>query len=336
VSGTTGSVNTTTGAITNIAINSGKITTCTFNDAPIQPKLTLAKTVVNDNGGTSVAKDFTLSATGSSGSFSLPAGSSTTSLTGNTGKQTVVGGVEYTLDETGPSGYSAGSWDCTGTGGTQNGDKITIAYGGDVTCSITNDDVAPQLTVIKHVINNNGGSASASDFTMSVTATNPSDDSFAGAESPGTTITLDAGSYSVSESGPSGYSESDSSDCSGTIAVGETKTCTITNDDQKASPGIGTTMKWTLNDRVTLSGFRTGGTGGTATFYLYQDDASCTAGTEIFSETVNVDNTTGTAHTTSGYTTEDVGTYYWVVVYSGNNYNNGTSTTCGSEVTTLP
>ena len=87
-----------------------------------------------------------------------------------------------------------------------------------------------QLIVVKHVIKDNGGDADAADFTMSVTATNPSDDSFPGDEA-GTTITVEPGSYSVGETGPSGYSASFSADCSGTIALHETKTCTVTNDD---------------------------------------------------------------------------------------------------------
>ena len=36
--------------------------------------------------------------------------------------------------------------------------------------------------------------------------------SFPGAESPGTTVSLDAGAYSVSETGPAGYSASSSAD----------------------------------------------------------------------------------------------------------------------------
>ena len=88
----------------------------------------------------------------------------------------------------------------------------------------------PTLTVIKTVVNDDGGTAVASDFTMTVTATNPSPASFPG-DSGGTAVSLDAGAYSVSETGPSGYAESQSADCSGTIAASENKTCTITNDD---------------------------------------------------------------------------------------------------------
>jgi hypothetical protein len=50
--------------------------------------------------------------------------------------------VQYTLSESGPSGYTASAWVCVG--GTQSGtDKITLAAGDDVTCTITNDDDEP-------------------------------------------------------------------------------------------------------------------------------------------------------------------------------------------------
>jgi uncharacterized cupredoxin-like copper-binding protein/plastocyanin len=127
----------------------------------------------------------------------------------------------YNVTETGPSGYSASfSADCSGT----------IANGETRTCTVTNDDVQPQLIVIKYVINDNGGTALAGDFTMDVTGTNTSPASFAGDES-GTTVALDAGSYSVDETGPAGYAASFSADCTGSIAIGETKTCTVTNND---------------------------------------------------------------------------------------------------------
>ena len=68
---------------------------------------------------------------------------------------------------------------------------------------------------------------------MNVTATNPSSASFPGAESPGTTISIDAGSYSVAESGgPSGYAATLSAGCSGSAVVGGSYTCTITNDQK--------------------------------------------------------------------------------------------------------
>ena len=43
-------------------------------------------------------------------------------------------------------------------------------------------------------------------------------------------VAVDPGAYSVSEPAV-GYAASFSADCTGTIAIGETKTCTVTNDD---------------------------------------------------------------------------------------------------------
>ena len=39
----------------------------------------------------------------------------------------------------------------------------------------------------------------------------------------------------MGETGPAGYEASYSADCTGTIALGETKTCTVTNDDVNPS-----------------------------------------------------------------------------------------------------
>src|SRR5206468_4147386 len=50
-----------------------------------------------------------------------------------------------------------------------------------------------------------------------------------------TNLTLTAiGSYSVAENPHPGYDATFSADCTGTIALGETRTCTVTNDDQAA------------------------------------------------------------------------------------------------------
>jgi len=133
-----------------------------------------------------------------------------------------LGAGDYSVYEDAQAGYASTSTDdCSGS----------IAVGQTKTCTITNDDIAPQLTVIKHVDNGAfDGGATAGDFTMNVDAAHPSDASFPGSES-GKTITLDAGHYSVDESGDQTvhYAESRSADCDGTIAVGESKTCTITN-----------------------------------------------------------------------------------------------------------
>jgi hypothetical protein len=89
------------------------------------------------------------------------------------------------------------------------------------------------LVVIKHVINDDGGSAAAGDFTITVSGvTVVGGNAFPGAEAPGTNTALSSvGDYSVEETDLADYQATYSADCSGTIALGETKTCTVTNDD---------------------------------------------------------------------------------------------------------
>jgi hypothetical protein len=90
------------------------------------------------------------------------------------------------------------------------------------------------LIVIKHVVNENGGNANASDFTIHVTGNHQSPDTFPGSET-GTDVTLGVGSYQVTEEIPDNTVLSQhthtqySADCSGVIHPDETKTCTVTN-----------------------------------------------------------------------------------------------------------
>ncbi|HEX6647940.1 MAG TPA: hypothetical protein VF075_00325, partial [Pyrinomonadaceae bacterium] len=213
----------------NIAVVAGETTTCTFTNTQT-PKLTVIKHVINDNGGTKTASNFTVNVTATNPSSSSFAGAESpgTTITLDAGS--------YSVDEGAHAGYTKTlSADCSGT----------IAPGDNKTCTITNDDIAPKLIVIKHVINDNGGTATAANFTLDSGGANDTPDNFAGAESPGTEVTLDAGSYNVTESGPSGYTASYSADCSGSIGVGDTKTCTVTNDDKAAKLIV---IKHVIND----------------------------------------------------------------------------------------
>src|SRR5206468_855742 len=115
------------------------------------------------------------------------------------------------------------------------------------TCTITNNDIAAQLTVIKHVVNDDGGTKVASDFSITVTSNGSANAPFAGSEG-GTAVTLNAGSYSVDEATQTGYAKSLSAGCSGTVAAGETRTCTITNDDIPVPTATLTVIKHVVND----------------------------------------------------------------------------------------
>ena len=206
--GTWGGDCATDGTIT-LLIGDSKTCTITNNDQP--GTLVVKKVVVNDNGGKAEADDF---------SFSVNGGGTMGFEADGQNNLTVPAGT-YSVVEVAASGYATTYDNCDG---------VQVANGETETCTITNNDVSPQLTVTKHVINNNGGTKAAPDFTMLVSGANVSDADFPGDEN-GTTVTLNAGDYSVSENGVAGYTAGYSANCAGSIGLGEHKYCTVTNDD---------------------------------------------------------------------------------------------------------
>jgi hypothetical protein len=203
-------------AVTNFEIQVGRETTCTFNDSLAQGTLTLIKTVINDNGGTLQVADFPLFMNG----VSVMSDQQVTF-----DADTVV-----TASETPQSGYTASAWggNCAADG------TVTIEAGVDKTCTITNDDQAANLIIIKVVTYDSGGNAVAGDFGGNIggTATFEGGPSWVGTVAPGQNKTMTtAGDYTVVENPFAGYTTSYSADCTGTIAIGESKTCTVTNDD---------------------------------------------------------------------------------------------------------
>jgi len=135
----------------------------------------------------------------------------------------------FTLTEgTLPSIWQKVSIVCGGVDVT-NGQSFAVVAAQSKTCTITNKLVLGHLTVIKQVVNNNGGTAVPANFSMN-TGTGQAD--FPGS-SAGTTFDYQDGTtYNVTELGVAGYSAlSYSTDCTGTIAAGTTKTCTVINGD---------------------------------------------------------------------------------------------------------
>ncbi|MFZ2484649.1 MAG: VWA domain-containing protein [Minisyncoccia bacterium] len=92
----------------------------------------------------------------------------------------------------------------------------------------------PTTATINVITQVTGGSAVPGDFTMNVSATNPSQNSFAGSSS-GIAITVDPGAYNITENAESGYTTSIGPTCSsanlgvGNIVAGENRTCVIAN-----------------------------------------------------------------------------------------------------------
>ncbi|MGK2924644.1 MAG: DUF4215 domain-containing protein [Lysobacterales bacterium] len=217
-----------------ITLTLGQAATCTISSNDNAPGLTLVKQVTNDNGGTAMPTSWTLTATGPTG-FTGPG----PSVSNGANFQ----GGTYTLSESGPGGYTASAWVCTGGG--QNGNQITLSLGQSATCTITNNDLAPSLTLNKVVVNDNGGTALPSAWTLSASGgpTPISGPGAAGSTDVQSGPSFDAGTYTLSESaGPAGYSAS-TWVCTGgsqsgnqiTLTLGQSATCTITNNDQPPS-----------------------------------------------------------------------------------------------------
>jgi len=210
-----------------ITLKSGDKVVCTFTNARNLGKLIVKKVVVNNNGGTLQPKDF---------SFKIDGGTSIQFEEDGQNEFTKYAGLSYSITEVEADerGYTTTYENCTG---------VTVPYNDTAICTITNTDVAPQLTVIKHVDNEgNDGTKSAGDFAITVTGTNVSTSSFKGSED-GVTVTLDQGSFSVTEEEDTENYTATYEGCSGTINIGEKKTCTITNTGIDHKPTIEVTKE---------------------------------------------------------------------------------------------
>jgi hypothetical protein len=134
----------------------------------------------------------------------------------------------HTASEDGLAGYAAGSWggDCAADG------TITLALDQDAVCTITNDtitndDISPTITVVKTIVNDNGGLITDPNaFGLKVDG---------GAVLHNVTNDFDAGAHTVSEDGLAGYAAGSwGGDCAAdgtiTLALDQDAVCTITNE----------------------------------------------------------------------------------------------------------
>ena len=229
------------------------------NPVTCTTRLTLVKTVTS---GPAAPTAWDLSATAASGAAAGPAG--TTGVTG-----LVTPGARYTLAEAGgdpryvqragsnavPIPGSTVSWQCVeidangnvipGFADGLNG-GVVVFIGLSVRCTAVNDTA--QLVLRKAVVNDNGGTATPDQWSLTATPQAP--------VFPGVTATTVTGStagasiwlrpgqaYRITETGPGGYTQTDfectigqtrSTDPLITLAANELGDCTFTNDDQPA------------------------------------------------------------------------------------------------------
>lgn len=104
------------------------------------PTLTLVKTVTNDSGRSALPSAFTLTA---AGPVTISGATGTANVTSR-----VVNAGTYALSETGPVGYTAGAWSCSG--GSLAGANLTLAAGQTVSCTINNNDTTPTIDAVNN------------------------------------------------------------------------------------------------------------------------------------------------------------------------------------------
>ena len=233
--------------------------------APPNANIIIVKTVINDNGGNATVSNFGITTTAGTPVFTTPPTGTHPTYIYTSNILSVPSKTNITINEIDLFGYTEGSWNCAGTTGPASGVTVNLNPNSTVTCTITNNDIVPTLTLLKTVINDGGGTAVDTAFTLSF-------DNGAGASGSGiegdtaiTNVNVPAGNYTLTESALAGYAL-DSIACDGTdingldglnISLGENVSCTFTNNDQLVDlritksvdnpvPNIGETVTFTL------------------------------------------------------------------------------------------
>ncbi|MCA9329534.1 VWA domain-containing protein [Candidatus Saccharibacteria bacterium] len=209
----------------NIAVNDAQTTSITLCNARDTGELKVIKNVVNNNGGNATASNFQLYVKqGSTNVDGSPASGSVS------GKTYTLPTNTYTVSEDPYFGYDQTSLTCIDqTTNLQVAHPVILAKGQKVTCTITNDDKAPSVTIIKEVINPYGTALPPSAFQLYLNGTPVVNNQ--------TYTSFNAGSYSVSEDQQTGYTlTSVGGNCTSNqglvnilLQVGVSATCKLTN-----------------------------------------------------------------------------------------------------------
>ncbi|MFN2215301.1 MAG: hypothetical protein ACK2UE_19690, partial [Anaerolineales bacterium] len=134
--------------------------------------------LITDNGGSLINTDF---------EFSIDNGSTWIPFELDGQNDLPVDNDTYTIIGNDVTGYSISYLDCT---------DVVIADN-TATCTITFDDIAPQLTIVKDPTNDNGGNAAPDDFLLTVGGV---------AATSGVAKVLDANTpYAINETQLTGY-----------------------------------------------------------------------------------------------------------------------------------
>ena len=163
-------------ATSTLTLEPGQDASCVFNNnddivvPPTSTSLTLVKTIVNDNGGTAIVEDFDIAIDG----VEVVSGVS----------NTVAAGVPILISELDLPAYGEGTWNCidsTGlttalpTAGLATGTTLNLTAGSNVVCSIENNDLGVDLSIVKTVSNTNPSIGEVVVFNLEVANAGPDD-----------------------------------------------------------------------------------------------------------------------------------------------------------------
>lgn len=237
------------GSTGSIVIRPGDALFCTFTNTRKMGTVKVIKQVVNDNGGTKTAANFTFTNNdGEQQSFIATIGDNgARTITLPVGSSFSIAEPQANLD-----GYVTNYMGiCSG-----------IVTETEQTCTIMNDDRKPSLSLVKKVVNQYGGEAVASDWLVAaVSATTGQEIRGTGSASSGDTFKI--GTYTLIEtptnatSGRTNQYTASKWKCNGetlamdtiTVALGQVISCEITNSD---TPSTITGSKYILDTKTTL------------------------------------------------------------------------------------
>ncbi|MDQ2973053.1 MAG: hypothetical protein M3Q79_01050 [bacterium] len=189
-------------------IVSGQTQTCTITNNDQPGTLIVNKVLTTDNGSTKSVTDF---------SYQINNASAIPFESDASNSHTVNAGT-YSVVEVADTGFTTTYDNCT---------DVVVPSGGSATCTITNNDKPATVIVNKIVINDNGGTLAANDFSFILNGDIATTFEIDGSNS----MSVNAGSYTITETPPSGYSVTYDNCSQVMIANGGTATCTVTNND---------------------------------------------------------------------------------------------------------
>jgi LPXTG-motif cell wall-anchored protein len=224
--------------------------------------LVMIKEVETDNGGTATQNLWTLNANGPESVSGVDSTSSTDS-----GYSTDVTTGKYVFSETnGPDGYELEYIKCkSGYGDWVSLDskkEFEVIANKTTVCVFKNNDKKPSLTLVKEVKNSN---KPASSWTLTANGNRQDSTDLSGNGSVSSSSNFKADTYTLGESGPSGFDASPWTCTNGvtvngnnqiTLGLGQTTTCTIVNT---AKPVTVIATKIVCDEESSLPGYGNGG-----------------------------------------------------------------------------